>query len=467
VRRIVFALLLCLASVCAAEETWFSVHLDGRQIGHMRSLRALDTDGRVRHEQSLVLSVERNGDALRISSDERSWETVDGTPLAFEVEVDTAGSVIRSRGQVRDGEVRVQVEQQGQESELRLAWPEGALLPEGQRLESERAGFVDGTEYRLTGFDPSSLQPYAIHTRVGALQAVDIHGQEEMLIPLHQTLALGGGSTDTHAWIEPIGHNLRRLRLPAVGLMLEMQACDRACAMAPVQPTDVLKSILVPAPVALAPRQLRRPLQYRLRLSAGGSDSLDRAPGQFLRALDDEREFSLLVDPRGEDVHPPQAEDLGSNRWLQSDAPEVVALAREAVGDLENPAAMVERLTAFVRGYIHTKSLRVGYASAREIISAREGDCTEHAVLLAALTRASGIPARVVTGIAYAPRFGEYRNVFVPHAWVVAWIDGRWRGFDAALPSFDAGHIAFSVGDGTTFKAGIVCAVILCPLIHR
>ena len=82
----------------------------------------------------------------------------------------------------------------------------------------------------------------------------------------------------------------------------------------------------------------------------------------------------------------------------------------------------------------------------------REGDCTEHAVLLASLVRALGIPARVATGIAYAPAFGERRDVFVPHAWVMAWVDGEWRGFDAALPRFGAGHIAFSVGDGDPFR---------------
>jgi transglutaminase-like putative cysteine protease len=163
-------------------------------------------------------------------------------------------------------------------------------------------------------------------------------------------------------------------------------------------------------------------------------------------------DIALLVDPRGEGIQPPQAEDLASNRWLQSDAPEVIALAREAARGAHGPAAQVAQLERFVRGYIATKSLRIGYASAREIVAGREGDCTEHAVLLAALVRALGIPARVATGIAYAPQFGAQRDVFVPHAWVMAWIDGKWRGLDAALPRFDAGHIAFALGDGDPFR---------------
>jgi hypothetical protein len=42
--------------------------------------------------------------------------------------------------------------------------------------------------------------------------------------------------------------------------------------------------------------------------------------------------------------------------------------------------------------------------------------------------------------------------VFVPHAWMQAWVDGRWQSYDAALAGFDAGHIAFSSGDGDPWR---------------
>jgi hypothetical protein len=109
-------------------------------------------------------------------------------------------------------------------------------------------------------------------------------------------------------------------------------------------------------------------------------------------------------------------------------------------------------LESFVRSYIRTKSLGVGYASALEVARTPEGDCTEHAVLLAALGRSLGIATRVVDGLAYAPGFAGKDRVFVPHAWVQAWIGGRWQSFDAALPGFDAGHIALAVGDGDPWR---------------
>jgi hypothetical protein len=67
----------------------------------------------------------------------------------------------------------------------------------------------------------------------------------------------------------------------------------------------------------------------------------------------------------------------------------------------------------------------VGFASALESFDTREGDCTEHAVLLAALCRAAGIPARVVMGLEYV------MGVWGGHAWNEVWIAGTWYPLDA------------------------------------
>ncbi|MBK8860886.1 MAG: transglutaminase domain-containing protein [Sphingomonadales bacterium] len=81
--------------------------------------------------------------------------------------------------------------------------------------------------------------------------------------------------------------------------------------------------------------------------------------------------------------------------------------------------------------------------------SVARGDCTEDAVLLAALARTAGIPARVASGLVYdRERFHGARDAFLPHSWTLAWIDGRWRSFDISIGTFDATHIALSLGDG-------------------
>ena len=148
----------------------------------------------------------------------------------------------------------------------------------------------------------------------------------------------------------------------------------------------------------------------------------------------------------------PVAEDSRPNDWLQSDAPEVIALAKRGVGDATSSRAQMQNLEQFVRGYISNKDLSVGYASALEVAKNPVGDCTEHAVLLAALGRSLGIATRVVDGLAYVDHYAGHEHVFVPHAWAQAYVDGHWQSFDAALAGFDAGHIALAVGNGDPWK---------------
>ena len=105
--------------------------------------------------------------------------------------------------------------------------------------------------------------------------------------------------------------------------------------------------------------------------------------------------------------------------------------------------------------------------SAVETLIRASGDCTGTAVVLAALGRAAGIPTRVADGLVYsAERYHGMSNAFMPHSWTLAYVDGRWRSFDAALPvGFDTSHIALSIGDGD--DAQLATAEQLASLLRR
>ena len=68
-----------------------------------------------------------------------------------------------------------------------------------------------------------------------------------------------------------------------------------------------------------------------------------------------------------------------------------------------------------------------------------EGDCTEHAVLLAAMLRAQKLPSRVAVGMIYIPS----RSSFGGHMWTEVFLDNRWIPLDATLGKggIGAGHI--------------------------
>jgi transglutaminase-like putative cysteine protease len=83
-----------------------------------------------------------------------------------------------------------------------------------------------------------------------------------------------------------------------------------------------------------------------------------------------------------------------------------------------------------VNAHVREKDYGRGFATALEVLRDRSGDCTEHSVLLAALLRAAGIPARPVVGLACG------QNRLVGHMWVEAYVD-YWRTLDALDPDTD------------------------------
>ena len=66
-----------------------------------------------------------------------------------------------------------------------------------------------------------------------------------------------------------------------------------------------------------------------------------------------------------------------------------------------------------------------------------QGDCTEHAVLTAALCRAQGVPARGLIGLVYVPS----QQGFVFHMWNEVWMEDRWIPIDS---TWGSGGIAAS-----------------------
>jgi len=78
---------------------------------------------------------------------------------------------------------------------------------------------------------------------------------------------------------------------------------------------------------------------------------------------------------------------------------------------------------------ISSKTRGRGFDIASTVARRHEGDCTEHAVLLAALARARGLPARVVMGVAIV--VGAHDVAAYGHAWTEIYDGPKWERTDA------------------------------------
>jgi hypothetical protein len=127
---------------------------------------------------------------------------------------------------------------------------------------------------------------------------------------------------------------------------------------------------------------------------------------------------------------------LQPSDMVQSADPRVIAQAREIVGDEREAWPAARKLNQWVYRHMTKVASEPRPLSALEIIEAKRGDCSEHAVLLAALAQAAGLPVRMVAGLAYGA--GAYRY----HAWNEVYV-GTWVEMDPTWgeDTVDAGHI--------------------------
>lgn len=134
---------------------------------------------------------------------------------------------------------------------------------------------------------------------------------------------------------------------------------------------------------------------------------------------------------------------LAATPMIQTGHPQLVQVAKEITHPSDVPEEKVRRVIAWVHREIEKWPV-ASLADSVSILSQRRGDCTEHAILSAALGRTLGIPAAVETGLVY--REGK----FFYHAWNAFFLKGYgWVTADAVFNQFpaDCTHIRFTRGD--------------------
>lgn len=456
-----FRLMLCFACAFAApaaaqvpatvpastEDTWMSVLLGGRKIGSLHIERRRDGQT-VTTTQTLAILLTRNDKSIPLGSTIRSVETPDGQPLGFgaRTTMSAMDSVVEGRRQP-DGRFRVDISVGGVARQETMDWPAGALLAEGQRLAMLRASAYPGRHYALAIFDPASRQVARTQVDVLGDEPVALADGTWRLNHQRQQLLQSRGGQTMDLWLDSRGEPRKGL-IGMLGRRLEMLACDRACAQAPAQRVDMYRAATVDAPRPLTADLREAPLRYRVHVDGDIAQPFINTSEQGVTALGHGDWQIDIGGYRANGQSQPEADDLAANAWLQSNAPAIRELAARAIGKARTPEQKMRRLRSFVSRHIVQHGLDVGYASALEVAANRQGDCTESAVLLAAMARAANVPARVVTGMVYAGRYAGRSHVFVPHAWVQAWLGKRWKSYDAALRRFDNSHIAIDSGDG-------------------
>lgn len=123
--------------------------------------------------------------------------------------------------------------------------------------------------------------------------------------------------------------------------------------------------------------------------------------------------------------------DLESTFVIDYDSPEVQEWSARLVEETASPSPSVEQIIESVNSGIEGTYAR-GFDFASTVARTRLGDCTEYAVLFAALSRRFGYPTRVTFGTIVIPNeAGEFQAF--GHAWNEVWTPEGWIKVDSTL----------------------------------
>jgi len=440
------------------DEKYYAVFLDGRKVGYGTGKRTVEP-GRISNKETLNLILKYGFGVMSLAASSTYIEKPDGKPIGFEDVEELHAKVLRIVpvkhtseviGVINSrGELEVTTTDKGKIKQHTVDWPVGALMEEGFRLLLKETGLKEGASFTASAFDLKTLQSYDIECRVGQTKEVNLLDRTESLTEVVLTLKKPSDTTIITVYSDSDLNELKEIYPIKVGLM-ESVACSREFALSEDEVLDMTAWNCLHSPVSLNPyrdRSIRYHLvpkdEEKLQIHAGDNQIVlpDGKGGLFVtvRPVKAPRETTFPYDGSDEIV----LEALRPTEYVQSDDEEIIALAKEAVGETKDAYEAAMGIKKFVDRYVRNrKGFFWKYYTAKDVAERREGTCVEHAVLSAAMCRAAGIPARVVLGYIYRSKDKELRDVFVRHAWTQVYIGGKWIGLDAAGFRYTPGHLA-------------------------
>ena len=435
-------------------DRWYEVFLGESKVGYAHSTMKLEK-GEVISQSTFIMSIKRAGVSIKIQSTEKTKESISGQILSFSGEMKMAGVPITKKGWVEGSEIVVQEKQYLRETTKRyplnpkgkMTWGllkflrENGFKEEGREIETQiysaDFGMAAPTKAKIKSFGECKIQ---------------INQKPVKVFRTEITLLTKMGEMKTINWLDPEGFAVKT-KMQMGGIPIEIKQSSQSQAKRSSEKTDFLFQTLLS--LAQGIPENSKSVRFKIEILEGELSSIiPQSRNQKVTQIDDQ---NFIVDVKAEkwsknlknkSSNKPIGQEFRlPNVMIDSEDKLIHQLAKQAGRGAKNIIDLSERLYSFAGKYIHRKNFSVGFATAGETARRREGDCTEHAVFLAALGRSMGIPTRVASGLVFMNEFQGKNNVMGFHMWTEFHIKGQWRSLDSALGKIGSHteRITFSV----------------------
>lgn len=442
-------------------EHWDAAFLNGQKAGHfhttvVESNRNGQTVLRVTRE--LQLTVRRFGDVTQVRASTGDEETPEGKLLGvFMTQGLGTNQQLKLSGQVVDGVLHDTIEGKqvpGERVERRIKLPEDILtyLGEENFLKQQRAKPGDRLSYRL--FEPTVNNVIRVDLEVKGFEQVPLNGADRKLLRVlskPQKIQDVQLPSQTQWYDADYRLVLAQGEVPGLG-ELTLRRGTKSEALAQNGKLQDLGNQSVVLDRAIVEPHRRSKLVLRVTFAKNAEDL-----GKYF-ATDDNRQSVHNLSDNSLELHiaalrrPPDKnnnelisdEFLKSNFFINSADEKVQELALEATGTLTDPWQKAQAIERWVKSNMKAVAFTEAMATADHVARTRQGDCTEFAMLTAAMCRAQGVPSRTAIGLVY---YTDPRPKLGYHMWTEVFVRGEWLGLDATLGHGSVGPAHVKITD--------------------
>lgn len=438
------------------QDLWDVAYLQGGRAGYVHTIvREFDRDGAKVYTaiQALNLTVKRNKDIINLRMDTGNTENAEGKVLGvFMRQYLGQNKQLEITGVVMGKQLRLT---QDKTKEMAPApWDSSVVGLVGQQRIFAQRKVKPGDSFSYKSFEPTVNLAIKQDVEVKDYEDVELLGKTRKRLLRVETRPQKLENVQLPTlifWLDKDYVPVRQqVEAPGLGKIILFRS-TKAIALGPA-PIATLTDIGVGQYVRLKKRIARpydtREAVYRITIKndedPGSSFSRD-ARQQVKNVRGQSFELHVKTDALADQTDKtPGPEFTKSSYFINSADAKVKQLARQAVGNERDPWQKVQRIEKWVfKNMVPVNDEAM--ATADHVARTLKGDCTEYAMLTAAMCRAEGIPARTAIGLIYADV--SEGPVFAFHMWTEVWIKGRWLAIDATRATGYVGATHLKITD--------------------
>ena len=405
-------------SVLSAKESWMNILQKGRKIGYAHRRLTPRGEGYDLNDSTRI-KINTMGMIQDVSVRTVASLNSDLSLDAFTFDLRSSLFHFKVRGK-REKD-RMMLFADGKQIEIPIK--EGLHLTTGILDAVSDMDMQENESRRLSIFDPTTLSQRPVLITMEGKEQLEIMGARRAA----RKLRIDFMGTTQYAWIDRDGSVLQEDGL--MGIRLQRATRSDALDSPFLTPGPDLAKMVSVLPVGSIPYPLQAK-QLQLKIT-GLTDTIQLRGGR--QAYEDGVLTISKEDApsrRHGTIPAPNADHTTPTLWIQSDHPKIRAQVSLIVSMEDSMTVKAERIMDWIHEEIEKRPV-LSVPNALETLENRRGDCNEHAVLMAAMARAAGIPAQIEAGLVFL------NGRFYYHAWNALYLGG-WVTADALMGQLPA-----------------------------